>query len=193
MAQQQVRQILFQFYVLIFSTCTCTYGAPTPPLPSHTHTQGVKGFCMGLGVGTVGLVAIPLSGVTVGATQIVRGLWNTPECIVQASRGRKWDPDRYDHVFFKTFVRTHVHIWSLLGRRIRGHTQKTRGTKKRRVWIETNGGDLMIDPDYVSPEVAAERARAMRNNKQKNLFGMDLQGMFRGEEEGEDFYELLGA
>ncbi len=41
--------------------------------------------------GIVGAVVLPVTGVSVGAVQVVRGIINTPEAISQATQGKLWD------------------------------------------------------------------------------------------------------
>lgn len=57
--------------------------------------QGVKGFFKGAGLGTAALVLAPIAGATVGTTQLVRGLINTPHSCISAAAGKKWDKDTY--------------------------------------------------------------------------------------------------
>ena len=52
---------------------------------------GAAGFAKGLAAGVVGAVVLPVAGVCVGTVQIVRGVVNQPEAIVQSSKGRVWD------------------------------------------------------------------------------------------------------
>ncbi len=54
---------------------------------------GTKGFMKGLGAGIAGAVAMPTAGACVAAFQVTRGVINTPKAVVNASRGRDWDPE----------------------------------------------------------------------------------------------------
>ncbi|EEH54511.1 uncharacterized protein MICPUCDRAFT_34846 [Micromonas pusilla CCMP1545] len=53
--------------------------------------EGATGFFKGLGAGLVSAVVLPVVGVGVGATQIVRGIANTPEAIAEANAGKRWN------------------------------------------------------------------------------------------------------
>ena len=54
---------------------------------------GVGGFFTGLGAGLLGAVALPVSGVVIGAVQLARGALNTPEAISERGKGKVWDED----------------------------------------------------------------------------------------------------
>uniref|UniRef100_A0A7S0FAW9 J domain-containing protein n=2 Tax=Pyrodinium bahamense TaxID=73915 RepID=A0A7S0FAW9_9DINO len=65
-------------------------------------TGGARGFIKGVGAGTLTCVASAVTGTVVGTGQIVRGVVNTPNAIVQKARGqvwnteeRKWETDWY--------------------------------------------------------------------------------------------------
>ncbi|GIM01777.1 hypothetical protein Vretimale_6563 [Volvox reticuliferus] len=64
--------------------------------------KGVLGGAAGLVaapfVGVVGAVVLPVTGVGVGTVQMVRGVINTPEAVMQASNGKLWDEDRREWV-----------------------------------------------------------------------------------------------
>ncbi|GLI63100.1 hypothetical protein VaNZ11_006004, partial [Volvox africanus] len=60
--------------------------------------EGVTGFAKGLAQGVVGAVVLPVTGVGVGTVQMVRGVINTPEAVMQASCGKLWDEDRREWV-----------------------------------------------------------------------------------------------
>lgn len=53
--------------------------------------DGFRGFAKGLAVGVAGAAVLPVVGVAVGAAQITRGLYYTPEAILENVRGRYWD------------------------------------------------------------------------------------------------------
>ncbi|PNW81790.1 hypothetical protein CHLRE_06g260350v5 [Chlamydomonas reinhardtii] len=59
---------------------------------------GVTGFAKGLASGVVGAVVLPVTGVGVGAVQLVRGVINTPEAVMQSSQGKLWDESRREWV-----------------------------------------------------------------------------------------------
>jgi len=53
--------------------------------------DGVKGFFTGLATGVCGAVGCYVGGAVAATTQVVRGVYNTPEAI--SSAGKKWDVD----------------------------------------------------------------------------------------------------
>lgn len=58
------------------------------------HQEGLKGFAKGAVAGVAGAVLLPVTGVAVGATQVVRGIANTPEAVREEARGRRWDSEQ---------------------------------------------------------------------------------------------------
>ena len=62
--------------------------------------NGVKGFFGGLAAGVAGAVALPVAGVVVGAVQLGRGVWNTPEALAESNAGKVWDEDARKWVVF---------------------------------------------------------------------------------------------
>lgn len=57
--------------------------------------DGVTGFFKGLATGVCGAVGLTLGGVVAGATQIARGIYNTPEALQMAATARKrWDAEQ---------------------------------------------------------------------------------------------------
>jgi len=57
------------------------------------RTEGISGFFSGIGKGLVGGVGLTIGGAVACATQVVRGVVNTPEAIQQANAGKRWDSD----------------------------------------------------------------------------------------------------
>lgn len=55
------------------------------------HQEGFKGFAKGAAAGIAGAVVLPVTGVAVGAAQVVRGLANTPEAVRESAKGHQWD------------------------------------------------------------------------------------------------------
>ena len=55
-------------------------------------TDGVGGFFAGLGIGTVGLVVLPVAGVVSGVGEILGGIGNTPGTTMAKLEGKEWDP-----------------------------------------------------------------------------------------------------
>lgn len=55
--------------------------------------DGFSGFLSGIAKGVAGGVGLALGGVVAGATQVARGVYNTPEAISQAQNGKRWDTD----------------------------------------------------------------------------------------------------
>ena len=54
---------------------------------------GFKGFAAGLGAGLLGAVTLPIYGTVVGAVQLGRGVFNTPEAFAERAKGKIWDED----------------------------------------------------------------------------------------------------
>jgi len=55
--------------------------------------DGISGFGYGLAKGACIGVACAAGGIVAGATQVARGVYNTPEAIQQAHAGKRWDTD----------------------------------------------------------------------------------------------------
>ena len=55
------------------------------------RAEGATGFVKGLGAGILSAAVLPTVGVAVGATQVVRGIINTPEAIAEANAGKRWN------------------------------------------------------------------------------------------------------
>lgn len=55
---------------------------------------GAAGFVKGVGAGVVGAVALPVAGVVVGTTQVVRGVANTPGAVKSKAQGKFWDKEK---------------------------------------------------------------------------------------------------
>ena len=53
--------------------------------------EGASGFFKGLGAGVAAAVVLPVVGAGVGVTQICRGVANTPEAIMAANDGKRWN------------------------------------------------------------------------------------------------------
>lgn len=64
----------------------------------YANQDGWKGLAKGVAVGVAGAAVLPVVGVAIGATQIVRGVYNTPEAIVETTRGRYWDQSKREWV-----------------------------------------------------------------------------------------------
>lgn len=56
--------------------------------------EGFAGFAKGAGAGIAGAVVLPVTGIVVGAAQLVRGLANTPEAFRESGAGKAWDEER---------------------------------------------------------------------------------------------------
>ncbi|GBG28648.1 DnaJ family protein [Hondaea fermentalgiana] len=54
--------------------------------------SGASGFAKGLAMGVVAGVSLPVGGVLTGAYQVGRGVFNTPQAIMEAKEGKEWDP-----------------------------------------------------------------------------------------------------
>ena len=55
--------------------------------------EGVTGFAKGVATGLASVVVLPIAGIAVGTVQMVRGIANTPEAVMQANAGKTWDED----------------------------------------------------------------------------------------------------
>lgn len=55
------------------------------------HQEGLKGFAKGAAAGIAGAVLLPVTGVAVGATQVVRGIANSAEAVREKANGKWWD------------------------------------------------------------------------------------------------------
>lgn len=55
------------------------------------HQEGLAGFAKGAAAGIAGAVLLPVTGVAIGATQVVRGIANTPQAVREGSKGSHWD------------------------------------------------------------------------------------------------------
>mmetsp|Transcript_34194 Transcript_34194/g.102069 ORF Transcript_34194/g.102069 Transcript_34194/m.102069 type:complete len:906 (-) Transcript_34194:197-2914(-) len=55
--------------------------------------EGFSGFLTGIAKGVAGAVGLTLGGAVACATQVVRGVVNTPEAIQQAQAGKRWDAE----------------------------------------------------------------------------------------------------
>jgi hypothetical protein len=45
--------------------------------------------------GLVGAVVLPVTGAVIGSTQIIRGIINTPEAIIESGKGKIWNHVRH--------------------------------------------------------------------------------------------------
>ncbi|GBF89781.1 hypothetical protein Rsub_02951 [Raphidocelis subcapitata] len=55
--------------------------------------DGLSGFAKGVATGVAGAVILPVTGLSVGAVQVARGLINQPEAISAARQGKLWDTE----------------------------------------------------------------------------------------------------
>lgn len=62
--------------------------------------EGAKGFVKGLGVGIVGAVTLPVTGVGVGAYQLGGGIANSAEAVKKSGRGMMWDEENREWFFY---------------------------------------------------------------------------------------------
>ena len=60
----------------------------------------MKGFFGGLATGVASAVALPLTGVCVGAYQVGRGVANSVEAINASNAGMQWDSNKREWVFY---------------------------------------------------------------------------------------------
>lgn len=61
---------------------------------------GVKGFVSGLATGVVTAVALPVTGVCVGAYQLSRGVVNSAEAMRSGRQGMLWDQDKREWYYY---------------------------------------------------------------------------------------------
>jgi len=78
----------------IFAGCAALVSAPVV----GARAEGCAGFFKGLGAGVAAAVVLPVVGVGVGVTQIGRGIMNTPEAIMAANDGKRWDRHKREWV-----------------------------------------------------------------------------------------------
>jgi len=61
---------------------------------SSKAANGFIGFGKGLLTGIVAGVTLPVAGVATGIIQVGRGIFNTPDSMMQSGDGKDWDPKR---------------------------------------------------------------------------------------------------
>lgn len=61
---------------------------------SGAAERGATGFVTGLAAGVAGAVALPVTGVCVGAYQVGRGLYHSAEAVQSAGQGKVWDQEK---------------------------------------------------------------------------------------------------
>jgi len=59
--------------------------------PASKAANGLLGFGKGLFFGAMAGVALPVAGIATGVIQVGRGLFNTPDAVMQANDGKVWD------------------------------------------------------------------------------------------------------
>uniref|UniRef100_A0A7S2R088 J domain-containing protein n=1 Tax=Eucampia antarctica TaxID=49252 RepID=A0A7S2R088_9STRA len=62
--------------------------------------DGARGFFSGLATGLASAIALPVTGVCVGAFQVYRGVVNTPEAARSSKQGMQWDEEKREWVFY---------------------------------------------------------------------------------------------
>ena len=62
---------------------------------------GVGGFLTGLATGVASCVALPVTGVCVGAYQVTRGVVNSAEAVSAASQGMVWNEDTREWFYYR--------------------------------------------------------------------------------------------
>lgn len=67
---------------------------------SGAQQDGVKGFFSGLATGIASAVALPITGVCVGAYQVARGVGNSAEAIQNSKKGMQWDKEKREWSFY---------------------------------------------------------------------------------------------
>ena len=54
----------------------------------------------GFGKGALVAVGLTFVGVVTGITQIIRGVWNTPEAIINKMKGKEWNTETCEWYLF---------------------------------------------------------------------------------------------
>uniref|UniRef100_A0A7S1BAM8 J domain-containing protein n=3 Tax=Corethron hystrix TaxID=216773 RepID=A0A7S1BAM8_9STRA len=62
--------------------------------------DGVGGFFSGLASGLVSAVALPATGIAVGAYQVARGVGNSADAMTASKEGKTWDEEKREWVFY---------------------------------------------------------------------------------------------
>lgn len=62
--------------------------------PASKAANGIMGFGKGLMMGVLAGVALPAAGIVTGVVQVGRGVFNTPEAMMQQNEGKIWDAKR---------------------------------------------------------------------------------------------------
>lgn len=62
--------------------------------------EGAKGFFKGLATGVASAVALPVTGVCVGAYQVARGVGNQREANQATEKGMQWDTEKREWIYY---------------------------------------------------------------------------------------------
>lgn len=62
--------------------------------------EGAKGFFKGLATGIASAVALPVTGVCIGAYQVARGVGNQKQANDAAKKGMQWNDEKKEWVFY---------------------------------------------------------------------------------------------
>jgi len=62
--------------------------------------DGPRGFFSGLATGVASAIALPVTGICVGAFQVYRGVVNTPEAARSSKQGMQWDDEKREWVYY---------------------------------------------------------------------------------------------
>ncbi len=62
--------------------------------------EGAKGFFKGLATGVASAVALPVTGVAIGAYQVARGIGNQKQANEAARKGMQWDNEKREWSFY---------------------------------------------------------------------------------------------
>lgn len=76
---------------------TAAWGAVTV---IETKDRGCVGCMSGFGKGALVAVGLTFVGVVTGVTQIIRGIWNTPEAIINKMKGKEWNSETREWYLF---------------------------------------------------------------------------------------------
>ena len=66
----------------------------------HFYKYGSKGIFSGIGIGLLLFILLPIGGLVMGATSIVKGIYETPQIIYNYKLGKIWDPFQKQWVFY---------------------------------------------------------------------------------------------
>eukprot|EP01069_Polyplicarium_translucidae_P001730 Polyplicarium_translucidae@DN1787_c0_g1_i2.p1 len=131
--------------------------------------QGVPGFVKGLGSGIVMAVALPVTGLGVGAYQVTRGVANTPEAVKKTRAGKKWDKksrEWKDRWYALDEEAQYVRAMNIAIEAEKSEEAAHRGSPERAQHATGSGGKAVVDTTYydvltVAPDAEQSEIRKM--------------------------------